>query len=67
MTKPRGYPDRRGMGADSDFIAELFVPSEHYKTQQMAMARTLLAGGLNPDQVATMFLVPADPPSDEKP
>jgi hypothetical protein len=55
------------MGADSDFIAELFVPSEHYKTQQMAMARTLLAGGLNPDQVATMFLVPADPPSDEKP
>lgn len=23
--KPRGYPDRRGMGAQSDFIAEQFA------------------------------------------
>ena len=36
-TKPRGYPDRRGMGAQSDFIAEQFVPNEQYKAQQMAM------------------------------
>jgi hypothetical protein len=46
--KPRGYPDRRGMGAESDFISEQFVPSEHYKTQQRAMAQTLIAAGLNP-------------------
>ena len=25
MTKRRGYPDRRGMGAQSDFIAESFL------------------------------------------
>jgi hypothetical protein len=35
----RGYPDRRGMGAESDFISEKFVPSEHYKAQQRAMAQ----------------------------
>src|ERR1039457_6077873 len=46
--KPRGYPDRRGMGAESDFISEQFVPSEHYKAQQRAMAQTLIAAGLNP-------------------
>ena len=31
--KPRGYQDHRGMGAQSDFIAEQFVPSEQYKEQ----------------------------------
>jgi len=64
MAKRRGYPDRRGMGAESDFIAELFMPSEHYKTQQMAMAQELIAGGMNPEQVASMFPVPADLPAD---
>lgn len=67
MAKQRGYPDRRGMGAESDFIAELFVPNEHYKTQQMAMAQELIAAGLNPEQVASMFLVPVDGPSGQKP
>jgi hypothetical protein len=33
-TKQRGYPDRRGMGAESDSISEEFVPSERYKAQQ---------------------------------
>jgi len=55
------------MVAESDFIAEQFVPSEHYKAQQMAMAQKLVAAGLNPEQVASTFLVPVDLPSGEKP
>jgi hypothetical protein len=66
-TKPRGYPDRRGMGAQSDFIAEQFVPSEQYKAQQMTMAQKLIAAGVNPDQLETLFLVPVDQLSGEKP
>jgi hypothetical protein len=38
-TKQRGYPDRRGMGAESDVIAEKFVPSERYKAQQKGWLR----------------------------
>ena len=60
MAKQRGYPDRRGMGAQSDFIAEQFVPSEHYKAQQMAMVQKLIATGVKPEQVANMFFVPFD-------
>jgi hypothetical protein len=60
MAKQRGYPDRRGMGAQSDFIAEQFVPSEHYKAQQMAMVQKLIATGVKPEQVASMFFVPSD-------
>jgi hypothetical protein len=72
MAKQRGYPDRRGMGAQSDFIAEQFVPSEQYKAQQMAMVQKLIAAGVNPEQVAGMFFLPSDPlfigkPEDEKP
>jgi hypothetical protein len=58
--KPRGYPDRRGMGAQSDFIAEQFVPGEAYKATQMAMVQRLIAAGANPAQVAEMFAVPFD-------
>jgi hypothetical protein len=58
MAKQRGYPDRRGMGAQSDFIAEQFVPSEAYKAQQMAMVQKLLDAGVDPDEVAKMFSVP---------
>ena len=70
--KPRGYPDRRGMGAQSDFIAEQFVPSEQYKATQMAMVQKLLASGVNTERVASMFsvpfdLLPGDKPKDEKP
>ncbi len=67
MAKQRGYPDRRGMGADSDYIAELFVPSEHYKAQQTAMAQELIAAGLDPEQVASMFLIPVDFLAGKKP
>ena len=66
-TKPRGYPDRRGMGAQSDFIAEQFVPTEEYRAQQMAMAQKLIAAGMNSEQLETLFLVPADQLSVEKP
>lgn len=60
MTKRRGSPDRRGMGAQSDFIGEQFVPSEAYKTQQLAIARKLVAAGVAPEQLVNMFLVPID-------
>jgi hypothetical protein len=63
VVKQRGYPDRRGMGAESDFISEQFVPSVQYKAQQLAAARDLIAGGLDPELVAKMF-VQLDLPSD---
>jgi hypothetical protein len=66
-TKTRGYPDRRGFWAESDVIAEQFVPSEHYKAQQRVMAQTLIAAGLNPEQIASMLFVPVDILSREKP
>jgi len=55
------------MGAQSDFIAEQFVPNEQYKAQQMAMVQKLIAAGANPEQVAGMFFVPFDLLSIEKP
>ncbi len=60
MAKQRGYPDQRGLWAESDTIAEAFIPSERYKAQQRAMAQTLLAAGLNPEQIAGMLSVPED-------
>jgi hypothetical protein len=67
MAKQRGYPDRRGMGSESDTISEQFAPSEVYKAQQKAMAQTLLAAGLSPEQIASMLFAPLDLPSDENP
>jgi hypothetical protein len=55
------------MGAQSDFIAEQFVPSEDYKTQQIKMVQKLIATGVNSEQVASMFLVPFERLSGEKP
>ena len=67
MAKQRGYPDQRGLWAESDTIAEQFVPSQRYKTQQRAMVQTLIAAGLSPEQIAGMLLVPNELlPSDEK-
>jgi hypothetical protein len=63
MAKQRGYPDQRGLWAESDIISEQFVPSESYKAQQRAMALSLLAAGLNPEQIAAMLFVPEDLPS----
>jgi hypothetical protein len=67
VTKPRGYPDRRGMGAQSDFIAEQFIPSEQYIAQQMAMAQKLAVMGVCPEQLEEMFFVSTNVLSGEKP
>ena len=67
MTKQRGTPDRRGMGAQSDFIAEQFVPSAEYKAQQHEMVQKLLASGISREQIAMMFAVPFDLLPQEKP
>ena len=67
MAKQRGTPDRRGMGAQSDFIAEQFVPSEQYKAQQAVMVEKLMASGVKPEELGKMFLVPVDLPPGEKP
>ncbi len=67
MAKQRGSPDRRGMGAQSDFIAEQFVPSEEYKARQMATVQSLIAAGVKPEQIADMFLVSPDALSGENP
>lgn len=66
VTKPRGYPDRRGMGAQSDFVVEQFVPSEQYKLQQMEMVQKLNAAGLNAEQINKMFFLSAELLSGEK-
>jgi hypothetical protein len=60
MAKQRGYPDRRGMGAQSDFISESFVPGEEHRAQQIARARTLIAAGIPREQVAEMLYIPID-------
>jgi 3-oxoacyl-(acyl-carrier-protein) synthase len=57
MAKQRGYPDRRGLWAESDTIAEQFVPSERHRAQQKAMAQALTAAGLSPEQIANMLSV----------
>jgi hypothetical protein len=67
MARKRVVPFLRGMGAKEDFVTESFAPSEEYKAQQMAMVRSLIAAGFDPEQVATMFLVPFDLLSIKKP
>ena len=67
MKKQRGWPDRRGMGSESDFISEQFVPNEHYKSQLMERAKILAAAGFTPEQIAAMFPVRMEPHSDQKP
>jgi hypothetical protein len=67
MAKQRGYPDRRGMGSESDLISETFVPTEQYKAQQKLMAQTLRAAGVSPEQIASMLFTPVDLASGEKP
>jgi len=54
------------MGAQSDFIAEQFVPSEQYKAQQMAMVQKLIAAGMNPEQLEKMFFISVHQLSGEK-
>lgn len=66
-TKQRGYPDRRGLWAESDTISEQFVPSKEYKAQQKVMAQTLTAAGLSPEQIEGMLFVPVDLPPSQTP
>ena len=65
MSRQRGSPDRRGMGAQSDFIAETFVPNEQYRAQQLAMVRRLSDAGVPREQMKRLFLLPVHPPAVE--
>jgi hypothetical protein len=60
MAKKRGYPDRRGMGAQSDFVSETFVPSEQHRSEQLTRAKALIANGFSTEQVAAMLSVPLE-------
>jgi hypothetical protein len=58
MAKARGYPDRRGMGAQSDFISETFVPDEQFRMERASRAKALIASGFAPEEVARMLSMP---------
>jgi hypothetical protein len=60
MAKSRGYPDRRGMGAQSDFISETFVPSAEHQREQIKRARALIASGLPLADVAKLLSVSSE-------
>jgi hypothetical protein len=53
-------PDRSGMGSQSDFVSETFVPGDAYRAEQLSMARTLIAAGSDPVQVAALLSIPLD-------
>jgi hypothetical protein len=65
MAKQRGYPDRRGMGAQSDFISETFVPSPQHQRKQVDRAKALIASGMLLQDVARLLSVPSDWLSDQ--
>ena len=65
MAKQRGYPDRRGMCAQSDFISESFIPSDRHREQLLMRAETLIALGIAPEQVAEMLSIPLEWLSDK--
>jgi hypothetical protein len=67
MEKRKIDPRRRGLGGQSDFVAEQFVPNDNYKAQQATRVQKLTAVGLNAEDVARMFFIPFDLISDEKP
>ena len=54
--RPGGYPVRRGMGAQSDFIVKI-VLNEAYKAQQMALMQELFSAGVSAEALAGMFHV----------
>jgi hypothetical protein len=60
MAKARGYPDRRGMGAQSDFISETFVPSEQHQREQVHRAKVLVSRGMSLTDAAKMLSVDAE-------
>jgi hypothetical protein len=66
LQKLRGSPDQRGMGAQSDFISEVFVPSERHREQQVNMAHTLIELGIAPEKAAAMLSIPQSSISGDK-
>ncbi len=60
MVKRRGIPDQRGMGAQSDFLGQTFIPDSTHRAEQLRRARTLLASGIPPEDVAVMLSIPID-------
>lgn len=60
MTKQRGSPDRRGMGAPSDLVSQSFVPDAAQTAERTARARVLLGIGLPLEQVAEWLNEPVD-------
>jgi len=60
MAKSRGYPDRRGTGAQSDFISETFVPSGQYQQEQVTRAKALISNGIPLLDVARMLSVSSE-------
>ncbi len=60
MTKQRGTPDQRGMGAQSDFLSETFVPSTAHRKKQIEYAAVLFLLGHTVERVAEILTVPVD-------
>lgn len=60
MSARRGYPDRRGMGAQSDSITATFVASEEHRAEQKTRAQALLRAGFLPEEVVAMLSVPLE-------
>jgi hypothetical protein len=54
------------MGAQSDFIAEQFVPDKNYKAHQVEIVQRLVAAGTTADQLEKMFFIPLELIPDEK-
>ena len=48
------------MGAQSDFLGETFHPDPAHRAEQLRRARTLLATGIPPEDVAAMLSIPLD-------
>ena len=60
MVKRRGSPDRRGMGAPSDFLSESFLLDPQQLAQRIARAKTLMSRGFSAQQAAAMLSIPLD-------
>jgi hypothetical protein len=61
QVRPReATPDRRGMGAQSDFISQTFVPSEAHSAEQLKIVRSLSALGSDPAEASARVGIPMD-------
>jgi hypothetical protein len=48
------------MGAQSDFISEVFVPSAQHQQEQISRAKVLISSGILLPDVARMLSVPSE-------